>query len=131
MIPPQLYLYGLAVLLTLGLLGGVYAKGRSDANANCDERVTALLAESLERERHAQQRAINATTQLEAARGRTEVKYRTITKEVERVVERPVYSTVCFDVDGVRLANAALAGSSSAPGKFVNTMPAFANPGRR
>jgi hypothetical protein len=120
---PNLYVYGAAVVLTLLLLGGVYAKGRSDASANCDTRVTALLVESQIRERNAQQQAIDASQQLEEARAHTQIRYKTITKEVERIVERGGYRAVCFDADGVRLANTALAGSSTPPGEPVNRVP--------
>jgi hypothetical protein len=113
---PQVYLVYM-LLAVLGL-GGVYLKGRIDGRSVCDDRIAVIQAESVERERAAQSRAIEASKELEAARGRTEVKYRTITKEVERVVERPSYSSVCLDADGLRLANQAL--RPAAPGE-----PAF------
>jgi hypothetical protein len=42
--------------------------------------------------------------------------FRTITKEVEHVVEKPVYRNVCIDPDGLRVANRAIAGGSAASG---------------
>ena len=45
-----------------------------------------------------------------------------IEKEVQRVVERPVYSNVCLDVDGLRLANAAKNGTD--PGEPKAALPA-------
>jgi hypothetical protein len=126
---PQVYLIG--AMVGLLLLGGVYLKGRFDGRAVCDARITALTAESMERERNAQQQALEASAQLEAARGKTAIKYKTIVKEVEKIVERPVYSTVCFDADGLRLANAALAGSATAAGQPPDRVPQPAGPGRR
>ncbi len=120
---PNLYVYGAAVVLTLLLFGGVYWKGHSDASDSCDARVTALLAESSARERIAQQHAIDASTQLEVARAKVQVRYKTITKDVERIVERPVYRSVCFDADGVRLANTALTGTPAASRLPADALP--------
>jgi hypothetical protein len=103
---PQVYLVYL-LLAVLGL-GGVYLKGRIDGRAVCDDRIAVIQAESVQRERAAQDRAVQASAELEAVRGKTEVKYRTITKQVEKIIDRPIYSNVCLDADGLRLANAAL-----------------------
>lgn len=118
---PQVYLAYLIV--TVLVLGGVYVKGRVDGATVCDARVTELLAESATRERNAQQQAINATQALEIQRGKTEIKYKTLVREVEKVVERPVYANVCLDADGLRLANAALAGSSTASRVPADALP--------
>lgn len=118
---PQVYLAYL--IATVLVLGGVYVKGRVDGASVCDARVTELLAESATRERNAQQQAINATQALEIQRGKTEIKYKTLVREVEKVVDRPVYSNVCLDADGLRLANAALAGSTPASRIPADALP--------
>ena len=103
---PQIYL---VYILAAGLLlGGLYIWGRMDGSAICDARVADILAESAVREKTAQLQAQKASQELEAARGKTEIKYKTITKEVQKVVDRPVYRAVCIDADGLRLANSAL-----------------------
>lgn len=103
---PQIYLVYLA--LAILAVGGIYLKGRVDGREICNNRIAVIQAASVEKERAAQDRAVQASEELEAVRGKTEIKYRTITKEVEKIVDRPVYSGVCFDDDGVRLANSAL-----------------------
>jgi hypothetical protein len=126
---PQFYaILALAMLL---LLGGAYVKGRVDGRSACNDRISVLTADSMERERNAQARALEASAELEAARGKTAIKYKTIVKEVEKIVERPVYSGVCFDDDGLRLANAALAGSATAPGESLDRVSDPAGPGGR
>jgi len=45
---------------------------------------------------------------LEEEKQNIKVKYVTIEKEVERIVDRPIYLRACFDDDGLRLANSAL-----------------------
>lgn len=51
--------------------------------------------------------------ELEDERKKSKIVYRTITKEVEKIVDRPIYSSQCFDSDGVRLYNDALKGTNS------------------
>ena len=116
---PQVYL--IYILLAILAVGGVYIKGRIDGREICNNRIAVIQAESVERERKANDKALAASQELEAVRGKTEIKYRTITKEVEKIVERPSYSSVCFDADGLRLANAAL--RPEATGKSSDGMP--------
>lgn len=69
-----------------------------------------------------------ASAALEAARNEREIVYRTITKTVEKVVERPVYRNVCIDDDGLREINNALAGRASDPAKPDAAVPAAVAP---
>ena len=51
----------------------------------------------------------------ESDKARMGVQIKTIIKEVDRVVEKPVYrDTVCFDDDGLRLIRAAIAPAAAA-----------------
>lgn len=61
--------------------------------------------------------------QLEQARHDRKTVYRTITRDVEKVVTRDVYRNVCLDPDGVRIVNDALAGRASS-GELAPSMPA-------
>jgi hypothetical protein len=61
--------------------------------------------------------------QLEQSRHERKTVYRTITREVDKVVSRDVYRNVCLDSDGVRLVNDALAGRASA-GQPADAVPA-------
>lgn len=78
-------------------------KGAADTAAKWAE------ANRLTREREATQ-AGAAATKVEEGHAKARIVYRTITREVDKLVERPVYRSVCLDDDGVRLANAALDG---------------------
>jgi hypothetical protein len=51
--------------------------------------------------------------QLEKARAQREIVYRTITKQVDKIVDRPVYRNVCLDDDGLRVINDALRGEAA------------------
>lgn len=61
--------------------------------------------------------------QLEQARHERKTVYRTITRDVEKVVTRDVYRNVCLDADGMRIVNDALAGRAGA-GDVAATVPA-------
>lgn len=50
----------------------------------------------------------------EADRARIRKEFITITQEVERVVEKPVYRNVCLDDDGLRILERAITGESAA-----------------
>lgn len=48
----------------------------------------------------------------EIAKASREVVYKTITKKVDKIVERKVYSNECFDSEGLEEANKALRGKN-------------------
>ena len=59
---------------------------------------------------HARQldRSDEAAGGFEADKTKIRTQFLTITKEVERVVEKPMYRDVCFDDDGLRLIRTAI-----------------------
>lgn len=61
----------------------------------------------------------------EADKVQIRTEFLTITQEVERVVEKPVYRDVCFDDDGLRLIRAAL-GRGAAASEPASTLPGSA-----
>jgi hypothetical protein len=69
------------------------------------ERVTAAANARSENERLAHR----AATKFETDRRTNAIRTRTITVEVEKIVDRPVYRNVCLDADGLQLIAAAIA----------------------
>lgn len=59
---------------------------------------------------------------LEQSNADAKIVYRTITKTVDKIVERPVYRNVCLDDDGLRAANDALSGKTTAAGQPNSTV---------
>lgn len=59
------------------------------------------------------QRASDAVQAQAQAQAKTEIRYVTVTKEVEKLVERPVYLERCMDDDGLRAINAQILGFDS------------------
>lgn len=79
------------------------------------------LAGEAELRRNNQQAADRASVGFEAAQVQIRTEFVPITKEVERVVEKPVYLAQCFDADGLRVLNAAITGT--APGQPAPAVP--------
>lgn len=63
-----------------------------------------------------------SAVQHELAKTRIETEFVTITKEVERVVEKPTYRNICLDDDGLRVIAAAIgtAHAASQPAPAVS-----------
>ena len=68
---------------------------------------------------------------LEADREKTKTIFRTITKAVDRIVDRPIYRSVCLDADGLRLARCAIDGKSADSCKPDSPVPVPTKPSGR
>lgn len=86
--------------------------------------------ERIEQERIARIRVRHdkAAAGYEADKRQIRTVYVPITQEVERVVEKPFYSDLCLDDDGLRSARRAIAGTGAAsePARAVPAEPAGA-----
>ncbi len=107
-------IYGLIALAIIGLLSGIawkiYSAGQTAKQAEW-ERASAQQA------RKETVQSTNAATQLEAENAQAKIVYKTITRTVDRYIDRPIYRAECFDADGLRDANAALSGQTASPPK--------------
>ncbi len=82
---------------------------------------------------HAKTLALSArndqlAAQLADAQASRKVTYATITKTVDRFVDRPVYRTACIDASGLSSINAALAGKADDPGVAASAVSAASAP---
>jgi hypothetical protein len=107
--------------------GGGLAAGASAAYKITADHYDAMAAKAQKEAADAYQARtveLNAiAAQLEQVRHERKIVYRTIARDVEKVVTRDVYRNVCLDADGVRIINDALAGRAS-PSEPAATMPA-------
>lgn len=114
---PWLILGALVAMIAAGASG--YWKGHADAKADCIIQVDKLkadAAEAAQKQRQAELiQASNASTGFQNDTAKARIVYQTIHDQIHDIVERPVYRNVCLDDDGLRLANAALAGVPTAP----------------
>jgi hypothetical protein len=113
----------LAAALVAAFVAGAMVNGWRLSAKYDAERITAAKAAKEAYDAKAKQYN-EAAQALEAARNEREIVYRTITKQVEKVVERPVYRNQCLDTSGVQLINDALAGRASDPAKPAPDLPA-------
>lgn len=58
----------------------------------------------------ARKKAEDAATMLEAQKSERRIVYETVTKEINKIVERPIYLSDCVDDDGLYAINQAIAG---------------------
>lgn len=92
-----------ALIFAAGGAAGIKWHAGLDAIAEL-KRVTATQEINKENERLAGR----SSTGFEQDRTQNETRTRTITVEVEKIIDRPVYRTVCLDADGLQLINAAI-----------------------
>lgn len=120
----MLLIYAFAGLAIVATVGGVYWKVTRDADAKGYARAKAECEAAARLQREAEIGKHNlAATELEKGNAKARVVYRTITREVDKIVERPVYRNVCFEPDGLRRANAALANAGTAASQLDERMP--------
>ena len=77
------------------------------AETTCQDKINKKLKPYLDAEKEAQKLANKAGEEYEESKEVERVKTETITREVQKIVERPVYINTCIDDDGVRLINEA------------------------
>lgn len=71
--------------------------------------------------------ADHAAEQHEQVRADLDAQFRVITREVERVVEKPVYRNVCLDADGLRALADAVGQPAAAAGEPAPAVPGADN----
>lgn len=65
----------------------------------------------------------DASTKKEAGDANAKIVYRTITRTVDKYIDRPIYRNECLDDDGLRDANRALGGPGGAAAGTDKPMP--------
>ncbi|OTG82335.1 hypothetical protein [Acinetobacter sp. ANC 4648] len=88
-----------------GKLKAVDAKCKATIQAMEQKHIKALAAK---------QNQINqVSADYEQVKSEQRVKVETVTREVQKIIERPVYLNHCFDDDGVQLVNSLITRDSS------------------
>ena len=85
-----------------GLAGDLHT-----AQSHCDARVEKVLKPYKDAEKAAQANANKVSEQHEEAKQAERVRTEIINTQVEKIIERPVYSDVCLDADGMSVVNEA------------------------
>ena len=106
-----------------GFAAGVKWHAGQDAIKENTRQVNQRATERLQR-----QNSNTAAVAHESDKVRIETEYRDVIKEVQRVVEKPVYRNVCLDPDGLSVIGDALARAYNDPGEPGNAVPKAATP---
>lgn len=109
-----LLIYGFFQTWQSNSLAGDLSKAKADCKTKVQQEVDKAVKPYKDAEQEAQKLANKAGEEYEESKEVERVKTETITREVQKIVERPIYiHTNCFDDDGVSAVNAA--GNSSKP----------------
>ena len=117
----------IAAYVAAGALATGLAMGWAvrDWKAGADEREAAQAAQEIAQE---QQRLVNqASARYQARRAGAEQRERVVTKEVLRVLEKPVYRESCLDDDGMRILTEDIQAANARRG-FGKTLPIASAP---
>lgn len=107
-------IYGLLALAIIGVLSGVAWKIHNAGQLSKQVEWDKAAAQQSSKETA---QSNNSATQLEVKNAAEKIIYKTITRSVDKYIDRPVYRAECFDADGLRDANAALNGQVATPPK--------------
>ncbi|TCB62203.1 hypothetical protein [Acinetobacter terrae] len=78
-----------------------------NAEIACDGRVEEAIKPYKDAEKKSQEKANEVSEEYETTREAERVRTETITHNVQKIVERPIYINHCFDTDGVSAVNQA------------------------
>ena len=110
----NLVFYAILAIAIMGMIGAGVSRvkqwGANEVQTKWDQAISEQTKEDLAR-------SALASTRREADRAKSKVVYQTIKERVVEYIDRPVYSSVCIDSDGLRDINRALLGPVPDPGE--------------
>lgn len=118
---PAAKLILLLAVAIAGFAAGVKWHAGQDAIAEQARQVNQRAAERLRRQNTNTAAAVHEVDKVEIR-----TVFKTITEEVERVVEKPVYRDVCLDADGLRVIQSAIDRVNGTAGQPGHAVPAAA-----
>ena len=86
-----------------------------DAESKCQAKIQKIAQQHLKVLAEKQNAINQVSADYEKAKSEQRVQVETVTREVQKIIERPVYQQHCFDDDGVSAINSLITGDSSEP----------------
>ena len=86
-----------------------------EADSKCIAKVQEIEQKHLKALAAKQDQINKVSSDYEAEKSKQRVKVETVTREVQKIIDRPVYQQHCFDDDGVSAINSLIANDSSEP----------------
>lgn len=121
---PNPYAIAGGVILAVAALGGAYVEGRVDGR-HIEQAAEKRADDAAQKVRDQLQGQIDQSAlQHQATENQRQQSVREIDHEKETIVERPVYTNLCFDADGVRLVQKAAATANGAGEPAAPSAPA-------
>ena len=102
-----LLIYGFFQTWQSNSLAGDLSKAKADCKTMVQQEVDKAIKPYKDAEQEAQERAQKAGEDYEQTKETERVKTETITREVQKIIERPIYINTCFDDAGVSAVNTA------------------------
>ncbi|WP_149930552.1 hypothetical protein [Acinetobacter soli] len=85
------------------------------AEAACDEKIQKIEQANLKALTEKQNQINKVSADYEKAKSEQRVQVETVTRKVQKIIERPIYNNVCFDDDGLQQINNLVSNGSSKP----------------
>ena len=108
-----LLIYALFQTWQSNSLAGDLNKVEADCKTKVQQEIDKAVKPYKDAEQEAQERAQKAGEDYEQTKEAERVKTETITREVQKIVERPVYQQHCFDDSGLQQLNSLINSDSS------------------
>ena len=86
-----------------------------DADCKCIAKVQEIEQKHLKALAAKQDQINKVSSDYEAEKSKQRVQVETVTREVQKIIDRPVYQQHCFDDDGVSAINSLITNGSSEP----------------
>lgn len=108
-------LIGLLAFLLIVCLGLLNSKTSqlNKAQAKCVAQILAIEQQHLKALTDKQNKINKVSADYEQLKSEQRFKVETVTREVQKIVERPIYNNVCIDADGLRNINSLIPDNSS------------------
>ncbi len=85
------------------------------ADQQCAAKIQQIEQKHLKALTEKQNQINQMSSDYEAAKSEQRVQVETVTREVQKIIDRPVYLNHCFDDDGVSAINSLITGNTSKP----------------
>lgn len=113
------YLVAIAILSFLWLGQIAYTNHLSgklqDAESRCQAKIQKIEQQHLKALAEKQNAINQVSADYEKAKSEQRVQVETVTREVQKIIERPVYQQHCFDASGVSAINSLITSDTSEP----------------
>ncbi|WP_218955118.1 MULTISPECIES: hypothetical protein [unclassified Acinetobacter] len=85
------------------------------ADEQCNAKIQEIEQKHLKALAEKQNQINQVSADYETLKSEQRIKTETVTREVQKIIERPVYRNDCFDDDGVQQLNSLIASGASKP----------------